>query len=82
MGRNFDDEDMFGPVLNESVQVPDDHETDETVTEVAAETVEMVSTATEEIECAVCNSLSDNLSKLDEHLDKYQLKSQPKLQLC
>jgi hypothetical protein len=75
MGRNFDDEDMFGPVLNESVQVPDDHETDGTVTEVAVETVEMVSTATEEIECAVCYSLSDNLSKLDDHLDKYQLKS-------
>ena len=75
MGRNFDDEDMFGPVLNESVQVPDDHETDETVTEVAIETVEMVSTATEEIECAVCYSLSDNLSKLDDHLDKYQVKS-------
>jgi hypothetical protein len=29
----------------------------------------------EEIECAVCNSLSDNLSKLDEHLNKYQLKA-------
>jgi hypothetical protein len=75
MGRNFDDEDMFGPVLNDSVQVPDDHETDGTVKEVAVETVEMVSTATEEIECAVCYSLSDNLSKLDDHLDKYQVKS-------
>jgi hypothetical protein len=32
---------MFGPVLNESVQVPDEYETDENVEEVVVETAKM-----------------------------------------